>query len=68
MDAWAYQTGVRLDFIRPGKPVESIRPVGEHFKLAQTDTSSGANRRDHVNVFHVFHLLLVPHQVSTLNC
>ena len=23
MDAWAYQTGVKLDFIRPGRPVEN---------------------------------------------
>ena len=23
MDAWAYQFGVQLDFIRPGKPVEN---------------------------------------------
>jgi putative transposase len=23
MDAWAYQNDVRLDFIRPGKPVEN---------------------------------------------
>jgi putative transposase len=23
MDAWAYQVGVQLDFIRPGKPVEN---------------------------------------------
>lgn len=23
MDAWAYQTGVKLDFIRPGQPVEN---------------------------------------------
>lgn len=23
MDAWAYRQGVRLDFIRPGKPVEN---------------------------------------------
>jgi len=23
MDGWAYQFGVQLDFIRPGKPVEN---------------------------------------------
>jgi putative transposase len=23
MDAWAYRHGVKLDFIRPGKPVEN---------------------------------------------
>ncbi len=23
MDAWAYRRGVKLDFIRPGKPVEN---------------------------------------------
>ncbi len=23
MDAWAYRQGVKLDFIRPGKPVEN---------------------------------------------
>ncbi len=23
MEAWSYQTGVKLDFIRPGKPVEN---------------------------------------------
>lgn len=23
MDCWAHQTGVKLDFIRPGKPVEN---------------------------------------------
>lgn len=23
METWAYQTGVKLDFIRPGKPVEN---------------------------------------------
>jgi putative transposase len=23
LDAWAYQAGVRLSFIRPGKPVEN---------------------------------------------
>ena len=23
MDAWAYQTGVKCDFIRPGRPVEN---------------------------------------------
>ena len=23
MDAWAHRTGVRLDFIRPGRPVEN---------------------------------------------
>lgn len=23
MEAWSYKTGVKLDFIRPGKPVEN---------------------------------------------
>lgn len=27
LDAWAYARGVRLAFIRPGKPVESMRPA-----------------------------------------
>jgi putative transposase len=28
LDEWAYQRGVLLDFIRPGKPVENVLETG----------------------------------------
>ena len=39
MDAWAYQTGVKLDFIRPGRPVENIRAKGSTSPRAPTNTT-----------------------------
>ena len=37
LDAWAYENGVRLDFIRPSRPV------------SHTNTSTGLKKRSHVN-------------------
>ena len=35
MDAWAYERGIQLNFVRPGNPVE------KHVRRASTDGSEG---------------------------
>ncbi len=34
LDVWAYRHGIRLDFLRPGKPVENV--FIESFHLVQS--------------------------------